>query len=166
MNQANQTSESAKNDNGLSMAGEHSLYPREFRNRDFKLLLFLFVSAVAIILLWAYEAMPYYSFRNIILSRFWIVLPVPIMVLSKSNKKVFTLLPDSIEIGNYILISCDNIQKIKLTKSLAVIFYNDSFGKEKKADIDFSELSSHDEARSALLTWFHEHGLQSRITEK
>lgn len=163
-----QTSEpAAKRENNISATGQHSLYPREFRNRNLKTYMFIFVAAVAILLLWARSILSDSAFRSVLLKSA-IILPAPVIVFSRSEKLVFVLQPDSIEVGGDTLISFDKILKVKLHKNMAVISYNDSLAKEQKATIIFSDLSkpSRNEAKSALVQWLNEHNLQALINGK
>lgn len=158
---------SAKNEHNLDMSGQLSPYPREFRNRDLKPILLVFAVIMTIILLWARSALSDSAFHNVLM-KCAIVLPAVIIVVTRSKKLVFVLLPDSIEIGGAFLISCDKIHKVKLHKHRAVISYADSSEKEKKATIVFSDLDkpTRAEAKPALIQWLGEHNLQSLITGK
>lgn len=162
-----QISESAKHENNFNIEEQRSLYPREFRNRDLKPYMFVGVAVVTIILLWARSVLSDSGFRSVLVKSA-IILPVFIMVLTRSKKLVFVLLPDSIEIDGLFSISFDKIHKVKLHKNKAVISYTDSLEKEGKATIIFSDLNkpTRNEAKPALIQWLHEHNLQSLITEK
>lgn len=161
-----QTSQPEKNGSNLSMAEKRGLYPREFRNRNLKPHMLIFAAVVTVILLWARTVLPNSAFHNVLLKSA-IILPVFIMILTRSEKLVFVLLPDSIEVDGAVLISFDKIHKVKLHKNKAVISYTDSLEKDKKATIIFSDLSkpSRNEAKPALIQWLHEHDLQALITE-
>lgn len=154
-------------ENSQNTAEQHSSYPREFRNRDLKTYMFIFIAVVTILFLWARSVLSDSAF-NKFLMKSALMLPVLIMVFTRSGKLVFVLLPDSIEIGGAISITGDKILKVKLHKNMAVISYNDSLAKEQKATIIFSDLSkpSRNEAKSALIQWLNEHNLQELVSGK
>lgn len=129
--------------------------------------MYIFIVAVTIILLFARSVLSDYAFRNVLM-KCAIMLPVPILVLTKSKKLVFVLLPEGIEVDGDLLIPYDKISKVKLQKNKAVISYADSSEKEGKAAIIFSDLDklARSEAKPALIEWLHEHNLQTLITEK
>lgn len=156
------SSESVKNDNNSGAIRGESSYPREFRNRDHTLLVLLMVGALAAVFLWAMNTPSSLSVKLMPLTPIIAIM----MVLSKSKKLVFVLLPNSIEIGGDVSISYDKIQKVKLWSGYAVIVYTDSSGEEKETAIMFGDLALSKEAKPALRAWLNEHNLQSLVTEK
>lgn len=148
-------------------AEQLSTYPKEFRCPDIKPLLFMAFIAVALIFLWARSNLGDAGFRYVLM-RSVIVLPVFLIVYSRSEKIVFTLLSDGMNIGDKTLIPFDKINKVTLRKNVAWVFFSDLSGKEKKDVINFCDISkpSRSEAKSALIQWFHEHNSQTLITEE
>lgn len=162
-----QISESEKKESNQSTAKQPSTYPNEFRSPDARPLLFMIFIAIALVFLGARSLLSNSDFRYVLV-RSVIVLPVFFVIYSRSEKVVFSLLPDGIRLGDKTLIPCDKINKVKLQKNITWIFFRDSSGKEKKNVINFCDINktTRSEAKPAMVQWLREHNLQALITEE
>lgn len=159
-----QTSEPEKKESQTGTAEQHPAYPKEFRSTDAKPMLIMGFIAIAMVFLWARSILSDSGFRSVMV-RSAIVLPVFFILYSQSEKVVFALLPDGINLGDKTLIPCDKIKNVKLRKNYAWIFYSNPSEKEKKCVVNFCNVNkfSRGEAKPALVQWLREHNLQELI---